>query len=118
MHKNIKQMLSDDVYFYTALVILVSVLSFGLGRMSLPDTSPTHEPQVVLQEQSASAAVSLPAEQSVDVAQQLVASKKGTKYHLLTCPGAKQMNDDNKIYFNSEAEAKAAGYTKAGNCKF
>ena len=118
MHKNIKQMLSDDVYFYTALVILVSVLSFGLGRMSLPDASVTHEPQVVLQEQSASAAVSLPVEQSVDVAQQLVASKKGTKYHLLTCPGAKQMNDDNKIYFASEAEAKAAGYTKAGNCKF
>jgi len=45
-----------------------------------------------------------------------VASKSGTKYHFLTCPGAKQIKEDNKIYFNSTAEAESAGYTPASNC--
>lgn len=48
---------------------------------------------------------------------QYVASKKGTKYHLPWCPGAKAMNEENKIFFNSKEEAEAAGYTPAANCK-
>lgn len=121
MYHNIKQILSDDVYFYTLLIVVVSVLSFGLGRFSMQDVQKVQQPQIVLTEQSAAVVNS---DTTVDVARpasadtaKLVASKKGTKYHLLTCPGAKQMNEDNKIYFNSEAEAKAAGYTPAANCK-
>jgi hypothetical protein len=48
---------------------------------------------------------------------QVVASKNGTKYHLPTCPGAKQISDKNKITFNSAEEARAAGYSPASNCK-
>ena len=47
----------------------------------------------------------------------LVASKSGTKYHLLDCPGAKTIAEKNKIYFKSIVEAIAAGYTPAANCK-
>jgi hypothetical protein len=46
-----------------------------------------------------------------------VASKSGTKYHLLTCPGAKTIVEKNRIYFKTEASAQAAGYTPAANCK-
>jgi hypothetical protein len=122
MSEKLKALIENDVYFYTVLIVAVSVLSFGLGRLSMQEVMTHHQPEVVLTSQSAAAVVSdiqkgdisLPA--SAETAK-LVASKKGTKYHLLTCPGAKQMNEDNKIYFNSVDEAKAAGYTAAANCK-
>jgi hypothetical protein len=47
----------------------------------------------------------------------LVASKSGTKYHFPSCPGATQIAEKNKIWFNSYAEAQKAGYTAAANCK-
>jgi hypothetical protein len=45
-----------------------------------------------------------------------VASKAGTKYHAPHCSGAKTIKEANKIYFASEAEAEASGYTRAANC--
>ena len=46
-----------------------------------------------------------------------VASKKGTKYYLPTCSGAKRINEENKVWFSTVAAAEAAGYTPAANCK-
>ncbi len=45
-----------------------------------------------------------------------VGSKNGTKYHLESCPGAKQIALANQIWFASKAEAERAGYSPAGNC--
>ncbi len=46
---------------------------------------------------------------------------KGNKnshiYHLIHCAGYKTVADKNAIYFQSETEAKKAGYQLAGNCK-
>ena len=46
-----------------------------------------------------------------------VASKNSNKYHLPWCSGAARITEENKIWFSSKAEAEAAGYTPAGNCK-
>lgn len=46
-----------------------------------------------------------------------VASKNGTKYHLPWCGSAKQIKEENKIWFATKADAEAAGYTPASNCK-
>lgn len=46
----------------------------------------------------------------------IVASKKGSKYHLEDCPGAKRIKEENKIWFKDEKEAKKAGYESAANC--
>ena len=48
---------------------------------------------------------------------QVVASKNSTKYHFLTCPGAKSIKAENKIFFASAQLAEASGFTLAGNCK-
>jgi len=48
---------------------------------------------------------------------QIVASKNGSAYHYIWCPGAKQIKEENKIYFNSKKEAEAAGYRPAKNCE-
>ncbi len=47
----------------------------------------------------------------------VVASKNSDKYHLPWCSGAGSIKEENKIWFATEADAIAAGYTKAGNCK-
>jgi hypothetical protein len=46
-----------------------------------------------------------------------VASKNGTKYHLPWCGGAKQIKEENKVWFKTKDEAVKAGYTPASNCK-
>lgn len=46
-----------------------------------------------------------------------VASKNGTKYHLPWCSGALRIKEENKVWFASKAEAEAAGYEPAANCK-
>ena len=100
----LKGVLLDDVYFYTVLIVVVGILSFGLGRLSVEEGSAVMKPQAVLVAQPAASLAS--DAKTIDTQPQtaenskLVASKKGTKYHLLTCPGAKQMSEENKIYFN------------------
>lgn len=122
VRNRIKSFLEEDVYFYTLLIIVISVLSFGLGRMSMQEAQSSQQPQIVLTEQSAAvvhtATNSSITTKKIEAIKNFVASKNGTKYHLPTCPGAKQMNEDNKVYFSTEAEAKASGYSRAKNCNF
>lgn len=47
----------------------------------------------------------------------VVASKTGSKFHLLDCPGAKQISEKNKVYFESPALALKAGLSPAANCR-
>jgi hypothetical protein len=120
MYEKLKGLLDDDVYFYAVLIVLVGIISFGLGRWSIQDVDSSQQAQIMLTTEPVSVTVGdskLSPQPERDIDLKLVASKNGTKYHLPTCPGAKQMNEDNKIYFNNKEEAKAAGYTPAANCK-
>jgi hypothetical protein len=111
------------------LLLIVGIGSFGLGRMSAGITGQEQAasvglspqvnkvqvaPQTVASGTAAAIATGEPVEKSP---QNFVGSKSGTKYHALTCPGAKQIKDTNKIFFATEDEAQSAGYTRAANCK-
>jgi hypothetical protein len=48
---------------------------------------------------------------------QYVASKSGTKYYLPWCGTVARIKDENKVWFQTKAEAEAAGYGPAANCK-
>jgi len=117
--------------FLAALVFLVSVASFGLGRLSAiwPEKEPIRIDQVGEVDQSASGlgetagtinftkrsdSPSSPISSSQG---NFVASKNGSSYHLPSCPGAKQIKEENKIWFKTAEEAKRAGYKPAGNCQ-
>jgi len=121
-------------YYTAAIVILVGLSSFGLGRFSVIDegrepitieqnegvvASSTQSkiviPETESQTQTASAAKSLGAGDSSSG--KLVASKSGTKYYFPWCSGAAKIADANKVWFNSEADARAKGYQPAANCK-
>jgi hypothetical protein len=128
MYDKFKRFVENDSFYYGALIVLVAVCSFGLGRLS--DTafiSPTMAPAEAITSNQAQVSLSQektqikPMEEeqttSVSASGSFVASKNGTKYHLTTCPGAKQIKEENKIYFETQEEAQARGYTKAANCK-
>lgn len=105
--------------FLSITVILVALLSFGIGRLSMTNNrepikidydSTLTEQSIPSVSQSASV-INIVKEGSV------VASKSGTRYHYPYCAGAKQIKEENKIIFPTQAAAEAAGYSLATNCK-
>jgi len=110
MYDFFKGILGDDSVFYALLLIVVGVGSFGLGRVELPEAQTSAPAMVTVSQKNVSSVASK--DQS-----QVVASKNGSKYHYLWCPGTKHMKEENKVFFASIAEARAAGYEPAANCQ-
>lgn len=112
--------------FLASLVFLVSIASFGLGRLSAiwpeeePITIENYESGSMNQESKAAATASNATPDSVSQIPNsqgaYVASKSGSVYHFPECPGAKQIKEENKIRFETVEEARAAGYRPAANC--
>ncbi len=109
--------------------VLVAAIAFGTGRLSAPEI--IRNPIVIEEPNSTSSInvygnVSQPlisAEQGSPVNSALgdigqaaekgtfVSSRSGTKYYWPWCSWAKRIKIENQIWFRSEAEAKAAGYS-------
>lgn len=109
MFDKFKPFLSNDTFFYSLLLVLIATISFGLGRLSLTVDSNTQQATVSYVEPMG------PVRDLVN--SPVVASKNGSKYHFLWCPGATQMKGENKLEFENAASAEAAGYELAGNCE-
>ena len=113
-------------------------MSFGLGRLSVIQSSKdgveasktatvhsfagqvstSSELSVPLLKATSSPAVLQIVATDVPAVKNFVASKSGTKYHALHCSGSKTIKETNKIFFATEDEAQAAGYTRSANCTF
>lgn len=90
------------------LIFLVSVASFGLGRLSvLVEAKP-----LISVSEAASGAIPALAKGGY-----YVASRTGSTYYFPWCAGAEKIAPANERWFKTEAEAKAAGYRPAKNCK-
>jgi hypothetical protein len=132
MYKKLKSLLADDLVFTSLLLCCVAIAAFLLGRASLQGTAPTGpvgsitgpivRQTALVPAASFEAAATLAPRATTSPLPvggntgPIVASKSGTKYHLTTCPGAKQIKDENRIYFESATAATAAGYSPAANC--
>lgn len=105
--------------FLALVIILTALLAFGLGRLSRGGAGEA----VRIEYNPLPTANNLPpttasaASARVPRAGEVVGSRSGSKYHYPSCPGAKQIKEENKIYFPSAEEAEKAGYTLAANCK-
>jgi hypothetical protein len=118
MLEKLKSLLAEDALYISFLIIFVATASFGLGRVSVTsgvDQMASPSGVTIIQPQTKKNNPETPQKGS-EV--QLVASKSGTRYHLLTCPGASQIKEANKLFFSSVNDAEAAGYTPAANCQF
>ncbi len=94
------------------IIFLISLLSFQLGKFSVKYENNKFSSKKENQKNNLPKIIKKKVK-TVGV----IASKKGKTYHLPWCPGATSMSQKNKIYFNSIAEAKAAGYLPAKNCE-
>jgi uncharacterized protein YycO len=105
------------------IVVLGVFLAWGMVKVRSTSAAKTpisisHSVSQVAQTVRAEPDIAITAVKTADTAlNRVVASKRGTKYHSLDCPGAKTITEANKIYFDSPAEAETAGYTRAANCK-
>ena len=107
-----------DIIF-TAVIILIAVISFGLGRLS--KIRGNNVPLTVenLEAVNNNENTNLDQKQVLDKLNQksFVASKNGKKYHYVWCDSASGIKDENKIFFATKEEAQDAGYEPAANCK-
>lgn len=126
----VRQLLLNRELFSALLIVVVGVISFGLGRLSVRSTVAvphkyvpfTQGAQVgasqsgkISEEITATIATTSTSQQSGG--KKYVGSKNGTKYHLPWCSGAAHIAEANKVWFASKEEASRAGYTPAANCK-
>jgi hypothetical protein len=116
--KNFCKQYEKDLILAT-VIILVALISFGLGRLSKIRERKT---PITVENLGANVETGfLPQAQHETQFQtdkgQVVASKNGTKYHYPWCAGAQSIKEENKIWFSSIEEARKAGYTPASNCK-
>jgi len=134
MKEKLKSFLADDALYMAFVIILVGVLAFLLGRLSVVQNTqqlaaavnplslcPTTvcsiaPPSLPVAVPGATASAEITTIPTPPTTASYVASKSGTKYHHLMCPGAKQIKEENKIFFATTAQAEAAGYSKAANC--
>lgn len=64
-----------------------------------------------------------PVEQPVQVAEQengapVIGNRASKVYHLpVGCPSYEQVQEKNRVSFESAADAEAAGFRRAGNCR-
>ena len=108
--------------FLSLTIILVALLSFGIGRLSVVgDREPVrieYDPELTTNDQQPTTNINQTASVINTVGNEsVVVSKNGVRYHYLHCSGAKQIKEENKIVFLTPATAEAAGYTLAANCK-
>ena len=123
-----RRILENRDLFPAVLIVVVGVVSFGLGRLARPAadiavpfgsmrlTVPMPTVPVVESMEQGDAS-GQKAGNAPSASGSYVASKNSNKYHLPWCSGATRITEENKIWFSSKAEAEAAGYPPAGNCK-
>lgn len=104
-----------DELFMPAVVVLVGVGAFGLGRLSAMEGK--RQSLVVRQDGQLASPLSAVEAAPVSHRDVYVASKSGSKYYLsTTCSGAKNIKEENRVFFSSAKAAEAAGYEPAANC--
>lgn len=122
MSEKFKSFIQNDAIFYGFMVILVGISSFGLGRASVEVSRIDREglsfiSQIENPDLESNTSTKVVQEVSGFTAgDNFIASKSGTKYHLPSCPGAKQIKLENQITFLTKEEAESAGYKPAANC--
>ena len=107
--------------YWAAVIILVAVISFGLGRLSKirEEKTPITIENVKENEETSESKPLLTSnvDNEIKTDKIFVASKNGKKYYYAWCESANVIKEQNRIWFATQAEAEKAGYQPAANCK-
>lgn len=101
---------------------LVAIISFNVGKIGLfgPSALKVGAGANIYQAAQSNSDKPLPAATVKKPTDSRVVASKSTSsklYHFTWCSGAKRIKEENKVWFNNEAEAIAAGYSLAANCQ-
>ncbi len=105
------------------IIILVAVVSFGLGKLSEQERERGGERTPVRIEGAAAAISALDTSETEGTAPtpypegKFVASRNSDVFHFPWCPGAARISEANKVWYPSREAAEAAGLRPAANCK-
>jgi len=107
-----------------AIVILVGLASFELGRLSKQNESSGIKIEYPTEEANAFSAMNSLRESNKNSAnssradgRNFFASSRGSKYYPITCSAGKTIRIENRVYFTTKAEAEKAGYELSSSCK-
>lgn len=112
--------------FMVASVAMIAIISYNLGSIQAVQKSPLKVTQdaLIFNAVSGGKQVETAGKTAIQKPSQprdprVVVSKNSSskKYHHTWCAGAKQINPENQIWFDTAQAAEAAGYTLAGNCQ-
>jgi hypothetical protein len=93
----------------SAIIILASTASFGLGRLSVMEADKANG--------MASVIVPELARLELDESKfNYLASRSGTKYYPVGCKSASRIKAENRVYFMTIDEAEKEGLTLASGC--
>lgn len=96
-------------YLFVIILILVGLISFGLGRMSVLGANKSDgEVEFVI-----------PTLSKIDLNSQnfkYLASINGTKYYPKGCNSANRIKSENRIYFKSGEDAEKSGFERSKTC--
>jgi methylphosphotriester-DNA--protein-cysteine methyltransferase len=107
---------------YLCILTLVSLTSFGLGRLSV-DIQSSNNSSILIKENEGNIeqanSSSKVAEAYVNNSNEnkYVASKNGKLYYTYSCAGAKRIKTENQIWFKSASDAEKQGYKLSTSCK-
>lgn len=111
--------------FMVASVTMIAIISYNLGGMQAIQKSPLKITQDALifnaisgtQETGGEKTATQKAPQPKDPRVVVSKSSSSKKYHYTWCSGAKRINPENQVWFDTAQAAEAAGYSLAGNCQ-
>jgi hypothetical protein len=126
--QKIKQFLTSEEgkdLLLVFIIILVGLISFGLGRLSKNepkgDIKIEYIPQKVQVLQSVQTVAQIQEEKAVNTTnnskRNFVASNRGKKYYPANCSAGKSIKEENRIYFETKEEAERKGYELSSSCK-
>jgi len=105
--------------YLTAIIVLVAVISFGLGRLSKirEEKTPITIENAETSESKPLLTSNIDKTNSPATSKIFVASRNGKKYYYAWCESANVIKEQNRVWFSTQAEAEKAGYQPAANCK-
>jgi len=107
---------------WVLFVFIISLISFGLGRLSIVDKQESliiengvpllSDVDEIITSGGNVRGISLPMAQSGN----FVVSKNSKYYYLPDCATAKRIKDENKVWFQTEQEAQGLGFVRGSGC--
>lgn len=104
-----------DESFWVVLIIFVAIGSFSLGMRHQREVYLEQNPITIEKNNHVVEAWQEYIRTKKSTAQ-FFASKNGTAYYPLGCSSGDRIIEDNRVYFNTEEEARSAGYKQSSRC--